>query len=872
MTTSLENTPYVINLSDPRADLETVGGKGASLARLVENGLPVPDGFHITTIAYHRFVEENKLEDRIQAALQSVEIDRPVSLENAAKVITDLFTGAQTPPEIAGDIAQAYAELSGRDPVVAVRSSATAEDLPEASFAGQQETFLNVSGIEFVLQAVKRCWASLWTARAIGYRARHRIGIEGLGLAVVVQILVPAEAAGILFTANPINGRRDQAMISAAWGLGEAVVGGLVTADTIILDKNNGEIIERQIADKRIMTARVNGGTKDQPVPDELRTAPALDEQPALELLKLGVRIEDIYGMPMDIEWALADGEIAIVQARPITALPEEKAKPPTEWPMPDPDGPYMRGSIADFMPDPLTPLFRTIAVPAINQAMKRTMAETIGGQASLLDNYLTTINNYAYLYVKIKFNDWMWILFKMVPALPRLLRNAVKHWQSTARPRYLEAISPWSEMTEGEMTATELLRGVEELTAAMGDYLTALQVDTLGAAAGSEGLFTAIYDKLIKQPDGPPAPRFLLGSDSLPIQAEKSLYDLAQWCRQQSDLSNYLLEMPTNQIAERLTNDEPQEEIEIWVEWANRFQGYMEKYGHCIYDLDFSKSLPMDQPQPQIETLKLYLSGGGANPHIRQQESLKKRQEAIAHIVQRISPLKLRIFRWALGIAQTFTKVREDSIFDIGLGYPDIRRMLAELGQRFAKAGAIEKPADIYWLNQEEVARGVEALDRNQLLEDLSKDINKRKKQWQAEKRATPPQQLPPKSRVMGIKTDAFLAVSEEDQSELTLKGVAASSGKVTGVARVLHGQDDFDLMQPGDILVAEITTPAWTPLFAMAVGVVTDIGGPLSHGSIVAREYGIPAVLGTGVATQRIQNGQTITVDGDAGTISLV
>jgi pyruvate,water dikinase len=267
-----------------------------------------------------------------------------------------------------------------------------------------------------------------------------------------------------------------------------------------------------------------------------------------------------------------------------------------------------------------------------------------------------------------------------------------------------------------------------------------------------------------------------------------------------------------------------------------------------------------------------LFLRDEGKDPYKRQQRSVERRQAAIDNVINRIGGLKHRIFRWALNYAQMFTQMREDSIFDIGLAYPSIRRMLAELGRRFAQAGAIDKANDIYWLTREEVIGGVSNLDSNLPIESLSLEIDKRKTNWNAHNLAIPPQQLPQKTRVMGIKTDAFMPVSEDEQSEHSLRGVAASPGQVTGIARVMLNQEDFSQMQPGDILVAEITTPAWTPLFTMAAGVVTDIGGPLSHGSIVAREYAIPAVLGTGVATQRIRNGQTITVDGDTGTVSLI
>ncbi|MCL7454313.1 MAG: PEP-utilizing enzyme, partial [Anaerolineae bacterium] len=811
-----------------------------------------------------------------------VNTSQPDTLEAASTAIRALFAGAQTPPNVAGAIALAYAELAGRDPVVAVRSSATAEDLPEASFAGQQDTFLNVDGYDEVLAAVKRCWASLWTARAIGYRARQGIGAEGLSLAVVVQVLVPAEAAGILFTANPVTGRRDQAMISAAWGLGEAVVGGLVTPDTLVVEKTTGAILSQEIADKQVMTVRVNGGTEEQPVPAELRRAPVLDDETAAELVQLGVRIEELFGLPVDIEWALADGALAIVQARPITTLtPETEVtepapEPPAEWPMPDPKGPYMRGSIADFMPDPLTPLFATMGVPAINAGMQGTMVEAFGSGTAGLDEYLTTINDYAYLYVKLGCRDWLWVLFRMGPAIPRLLRDGERHWRQVARPRYANAVARWRDSQPHELSAAALLEGARELTAAMADYLTALQVDTIGAAAGSEGLFTAVYDKLVKREGDPPAATLLLGADSKPIQAEKALYDLARWSGERPELAGYLLETPSQQLAARVIEGKDGQGdgalgSDDWREWQSRFRAHLAQYGHSIYDLDFAKPLPADEPLPLLETLKLFIRGGGKDPHQRQGTLAQRRAEAAEAALARTRRLRRRLFRWTLRWAQTMAVAREDSIFDIGLGYPVLRQLLQELGRRFAEAGAIAEPDDIYWLERAEVERGAAALDVGEPLEDWTGCVRQRRAVWRAEKKATPPQQLPAKGRVMGIKTDAFMPVDAEEQGTDLLKGVAASPGTVRASARVLLGPEDFDQMQPGDILVAEITTPAWTPLFAMAAGIVTDIGGPLSHGSIVAREYGIPAVLGTGVATKRIRSGQTITVDGSAGTVAL-
>jgi pyruvate,water dikinase len=526
----------------------------------------------------------------------------------------------------------------------------------------------------------------------------------------------------------------------------------------------------------------------------------------------------------VDIEWAFADGQFAIVQARPITALPPEtqlplpELEPPTDWPMPDPKGPYMRGSIADFMPDPLTPLFASLGVPAINAGMQRTMVETIGSRTAALANYLTTINDYAYLYVKLGCRDWFWVLFRMGPAIPRLLRKGEQHWREVARPRYAEVVARWRERSADSLSAAELVAGARELTAAMADYLTALQVDAIGTAAGTEGLFTAIYDKLVSREDDPPAATLLLGADSTPIRAEKALYDLALWCRDHDSLATYLLDTPSGKLANLLADDATPSSsqglpADDWREWKHRFQAHLAQYGHSIYDLDFAKPLPADQPLPLLETLKLFIRGEGTNPHERQRASMARRTEATQAVLARVRGLKRRLFRWALRWAQTFALVREDSIFDIGLGYPVLRNLLRELGCRFSAAGAISDPEDIYWLELGEVEAGAHALDGDQGLENWRGRIRQRKAVWHAEELAVPPQQLPAKGRVMGIKTDAFMPVDAEEQVGDIIKGVGASPGQVTAVARVLLGPSDFGQMQPGDILIAEITTPAWTP-----------------------------------------------------------
>jgi phosphohistidine swiveling domain-containing protein len=874
MAINLKSSEYVLSLADPEATLESVGGKGASLARLADAGLPVPDGFHVTTAAYHHFVRANGLQEQILSKLEAADLERPSTLESAAREIQAAFRQGQIPEELASAIIEAYAALPGQNPAVAVRSSATAEDLPEASFAGQQETFLNVCGTNALLEATQKCWASLWTARAIGYRARQGIGPDEVALAVVIQLLVAAESAGIMFTVNPINGARDQVVINAAWGLGEAVVGGGVNPDIIVVDKDTAAIVECQTADKQVMTVRVNGGTAEQAVPERLRRVAVLSDEAVAELARLGAQIERLYEQPMDIEWTLSDGEFAIVQARPITALPDVTVPSPAEWELPEPKGRYMRTSIVDFMPDPLSPLFATMGVPAYNGSLARAMVDITGSQSRIFpDDIIVTIKDYAYMRVNFSAGEWWAMLSKLAPALPSLIRKGPKHFREQALPEHRERAAEFEGKPVAELSAREIWQDAHALMCAAAYHLSILQVDTLGAAAGSEGLFTAIYSRFCRREGDPEASAFLMGYDSTPIRSEKSLYDLARWAVEQAALSDYVVNTNAGKIAHALSRAETPAGIApgVWAEWTRRIDTHVKSFGHILYDFDFAKPIPAEDLTPQLETVRMYMRGEGVNPHERQEKLEHRREQATQQLLQRARGLRGWAVRKALGWAQSLAEVREDSIASIGLAYPRLRNLLKELGQRMVKAGAITKPTDVFWFEEAEIEDRLDALDKKGQLEPLQETINKRKKIRQAEQKLMPPTQLPYSKTYMGIPVELFVP-GEGGQEADRIKGVGASGGKVIGVACVLHGPEDFDQMQQGGILVAKQTTPAWTPLFAMAGGVVTDIGGPLSHGSIVAREYGIPAVLGTGTATRVIHTGQVITVDGSAGEVTLV
>lgn len=813
-----------------RTDVAVAGGKGANLGELVRAGLPVPPGFVVPTDAYDAFVAAAGIGAEVVALARA---GRP----GADDAVAALFAAHEPPGDWADAIAAGYAGLGGGP--VAVRSSATAEDLEGASFAGQQDTYLHVEGETAVIAAVRDCWASLWTGRAMAYRSREGIDPEGVSLAVVVQRMVDARAAGVLFTADPTTGRRDRAAVSAAWGLGESVVGGTVSTDDLVVDAATGAVVSRHVADKAVMTVPGATGTHEVPVPPGRRRAPVLDDAAAAELVALGVRIAAHFGAPQDVEWVRdADGAFHVVQARPITALPEPTGEVPTTWPVPYPGGTYFRASIVEQLPDPLTPLFADLVDGSVTRSLGELMATALDSPLREGDLAFPTVNGYAYYYYR---NTGLLRMTLRTPQAIRALsgpggstaRGGVTAWRETSHPAYVAAVAGWADRDPALLTAAEVLDGVSALLDAGTRYYTSVQ-SIIPLAAGSEIVFTAFYDRLVRREGDPPAQALLVGFDSRPLQAEKSLHDLALAPRD--------------------------------ADWDERFRRHFAEFGHTVYNLDFASPVPADDPEPLLATIRFFAGGGGSDPHERQRRTAAQRTE-LTHLVRaRLDPVRRALFDRLLAAAQSTGPVREDALADVGLAWPAMRRMLRELGRRLALEGVVAQADDVFWLHHDELRALAGGTERP----DLSAEVAARRAVWRGQRRAVPPQLLPERPWVSRL-LSSVMPAREGGGTGAVVRGIGAGSGRVTARARVLGGPEDFASLVPGEVLVARTTTPAWTPLFAMAAAVVTDVGGPLSHGSIVAREYGIPAVLGTGSATSRIRTGQEVRVDGDAGTVTL-
>lgn len=821
---------YVYTFEDLTADLQPLaGGKGASLAGLFQAGFPVPDGFVILPAAFWQDELRPQAWAQVQEKLAALRADRA-------------------------------------DQPFAVRSSGLSEDSAAASFAGEFETRLNLTDDEQVRAAIEEVARSRHGEKVQAYSQAR--GLDAAHeVAVVVQKLIPAERSGVLFTANPTNGQRGQALINAAWGLGEAIVSGAVSPDLVVVDQNTRRIVERRIATKQVMTVRTRTGTQERPVQAEKQAQAVLSDAEARLLADFGRRIEALYGRPMDIEWAAAGEDFYILQARPVTALPDPPA--PSSWKLPWGAYAVMRVNIIELMAEPLTPLFASLGLEIINTSMNAMLADFLGPNM-MPASPIIQVNHYAYYNGSIKPARIPKLLFDSLSIARRMFTRPVERWTEQGRPAYLATVANWQASHWGELSNAAILQACRALFQAAIDAYWSMVGGLIPAAWISEAIFTYVYRLLIKSKADPQAAAFLLGYDSLPIQAEKSLYSLAQWAGAREPLAAYLSNHSAKQLVMDLRSEQPPQGVSEadWTAWQERVAAHLEGYGHMIYNLDFSNPVPADDPVAVLETCKLYLAGEGADPYERQQAAAGRREQAVATVRTRLSGWRLRQFNRWLALAQRFTPMRENALAELGLAYPLLRRMLARIGERLVEAGGLRQPEQIYWLSQGELVAACEKLDEGQPLPDLSIAILERQAALRSAQRATPPMRLP--HLALPDLKKLFAGLSRDRQGR-SLKGVGASAGRATARACVLRGPEDFDRMKAGEVLVAKLTTPAWTPLFARAAAIVTDVGGPLSHGSIVAREYGIPAVLGTGDATQRIRNGQTVTVDGDTGRVIL-
>ena len=923
-------------------DLETVGGKGRSLARMARAGFNVPGGFLVATDAYRRFVAAHGLQERI-VSLARPAVDaktRAVSFEQAAADIRALFAEHPIDAQTAAEIQAEYAALPGA-PAVAVRSSATAEDLPGLSFAGQQETFLNVTGADAVLAATKDCWASLWTPQAISYRHQNGIDHGAVAMAVVVQIMVPSEVSGILFTANPATGERSEMIVNASFGLGEAVVGGQVTPDTYVVDRASRAAKDTVIgAKEQQIVAAGEQGTRLAEVDESERGRSSLTDAMLDELATTALRVEALNdAVPQDIEWAFSDGQLHLLQSRPITNLPVQPVE--LEW-VPAPPAKYLsRRQIVENMPDPICPLFEELYLTEGLESTRKGRSLMVGGGPLFV-----TVNGYAYqrfdwpqLRVgrgddgkerkpvddaeidqaeyeameaerrkheeamqarkleqqeraehdlaifaeqldaeeRIAFNAWIaerspeerrtvtmpesknptYVAFNNTMMNDRQL----KEWHEVTQPRLVGVGEKWKQLDVAAAADDELLAGICEMATEEGYYWSSNSSHTFGVAKSTDDQLQCFLRETLPEHHFISG-QFLSGIESKTMQANADLFEIAKLVRANEELAWLVAVTPTKFLMDALKERSDSAAV------LARIDAYLDAYGHQGYSMDFVEPTQVEDPSALFATLKGMVQDQSYHPKNQDIRAAKVRAEKYEEISKLLDGMAYWQFRFRLWLARRYNHIREAVAFHFGYTWSVLRPMAAELGGRLTDAGTFRQPDDVYFLVTEELRRCIEARREGRALPELGALAAERRELREARKRHHPPGTIPAEaSKIDGI---AFkeTQIKNDDASD-TMRGFPVSSGRVTAPASVILGPGEFDKMQPGSILVSPLTTPAWTQLFAQAVGLVTDMGSILAHGSIVAREYGIPAVLGVGNGTVRIKHGQLLSIDGDAGTV---
>ncbi len=888
--------PLILPLAAIDASLlPLVGGKAANLGELIKTVLPVPDGFCITTAAYERASQQAGLEP-ILYELATTNAGDIARLEQCASAVRAALLAVTIPSDIVEAIREAYpAPLS-----VAVRSSATAEDLPFASFAGQQETYLNVIGIDAVLNAVRRCWASLWTDRAVSYRESNHIDARSVRLAVVVQQMVNATVAGVLFTANPLTGRRHQAVIDANPGLGEAVVSGAVNPDHFVINTTSGEVVERHLGEKGLLIrAHTSGGTERIESAEQSRISSLTDEQISA-LAKLGMEVEAHFGAPQDIEWAIDEsGKIWLTQARPITTLfplpadaplPEKAVRvyfsvnvaqgvygPFTPmglsfirllaasvttlagFPPSDPlAGPAFIKEAADRAFFDLTPMLRsTFWSPLLIQVMRHMEARSsVILQRLAVDPHFTPVHTSRrvilskVLALMLRTYATPFIYFVQALLDPKTMPMHFARLQEQLR--ILLSDIP-SDASAGERLTTLEHRLFEYFPA-----LFSCVMPLIWLVFGLPALASKLLTGLATEEELQTVRRSLPYNPTTEMDLE--LWQIARRLREETAVITLFRERQLDQIARGYREGNLPPVLQ------QALSDFLRTYGHRgVAEIDLGLPRWSEDPTYLLGVLVNYLqlNNPDAAPDVQFQRGAQEAEAMVVELTRRARKrnwLRGKLVHFCLRRIRDLSGLRETPKYMIVLLLAGVRHLLLPIGEELMGVERLESAEDIFFLT---LAEAHEALAGK----DMRARVHERHISYERElgRRHIP--------RILlsdGTEPEAEVQTIAGATTDRILKGTPASAGMVTATARVILDPVGARL-EPGEILVAPSTDPGWTPLFLTASGLVMEMGGPMSHGAVVAREYGIPAVVGVPGAVNRIATGQQITIDGSQGTITL-
>ncbi len=872
-----------------RHSLALVGGKGANLGELIAAGFAVPPGFCVTTAAFERFIAAQPTMERLYALLETL---TPGDVERVRAVgheVRAVLGQTPFPEDVEHAVLVTWQALDNKH-AYGVRSSATAEDLPDASFAGQQDTYLNVRGAVALLEAVRNCWISLFTDRAIQYRLQHGFAHRQVRLAVVVQQMVAPDVSGILFTADPVTGNRRIISIDASYGLGEALVSGVVSADLYQVDTRQDRLVKRQIADKQLMIRSLpEGGVEHVGVEGAARTEPVLRDAEVLTLARIGERIAAHYGVPQDIEWALAEGRWFILQARPITSLY------PLPEPAPSDDALHVYFSFSHFqvMTDPMPPLVVSLW----------RIIFPFGTPPGGLENpYVTTAA--GRLYIDISQAARHPVLRRV---LPRLLRNAdelaaqalaevigretftvgpVLHPQA-ATPVVGPVLAQLIPQLLWKRPEGAVERGLLMMDRSVAHAETRLRAAPTGSARlrVAASIVQELFAQIVRTWFGVPmagiaanavllrlAERFATPEDVVALgrgvrgnvttEMDLAVGDLADLVRQSPQLLAHLSQAGVAATTLLETAGEHPGGAGFVAAWRR----FIARYGtRAPSEIDLSRPRWAEDPGSLLQMVLNTASHGEGQAHRAHHERLVAEGEAAARrVVQAawrgpLGGLRGPVVQRLVRIARLVGPTRELHKFWLVRVLALVKGVLVEAGQQLVAKGQIIATDDVWFLSIPELLTAIEGPG-----ESFVARVAERRAVWQRAWHLTPPRiitsegEIPVVSYAAGAPSGA-------------LAGSPVSAGVVEGIARVVR-DPQTEQFRPGEILVTTFTDPGWTPLFVNAAGLVMEVGGLMTHGSVVAREYGIPAVVGVVDATTRIRSGQRVRVHGTAGYVELL
>ena len=867
-----------------KTNLTVVGGKGANLGELSKiEGIRVPDGFCISTEAFQRIMGERSSINEYLDQLSLLKVEDRDKIGELCGEIRKVIEGIAIPEDIHEEITRHLSRL-GEQNAYAVRSSATAEDLPLASFAGQQDTYLNVIGSPAILTHISKCWASLFTERAVIYRLQNGFDHRRVHLAVVVQKMVFPQVAGILFTADPVTSNRKVLSIDASFGLGEAMVSGLVNADTYKVC--NGEIIDKKISTKKLAIYAVKeGGTKAQEIEPERQNRQALTDEQILQLERMGRKIEAHFGRPQDIEWCLVDEPFTIVQSRPITTL----------YPIPETnDGMnnarsdqenhvYISVGHGQMMTDPIKPLglsffllttrapmrkaggrlFVDVTAMLASPASRQTLLDTMGQGDPLMKDALMTIVERED-FIKSSPNDKE----KQGPGKskkvvsssgfrtqiendPAIVSDLIQRSQTS-----IEALKHNIQTKSGSDLFDFILENIQQLQKILFDP------QSHGVIMAAMDASSWINEKMKEWLGEKNAADTLSQSVPNNITSEMglALLDVADVIRPYPEVIDYLQHGKEDSFLDELVKFNGGQET------RDAIYAYLNKYGmRCAGEIDITKTRWSEKPTTLVPLILSNIknfepSAGKRKFEQGRQEALKKELE----LLDRLAPLpdgeqKAEETKRMIDLIRNFAGYREYPKYGMINRYFVYKQALLKEAEQLVQANVLHEKEDIYYLTFEELR---EVVRTNKLDYQI---ISNRKDEYKIYEKLTLPRVITSDGEIIAG------AYKRENLPAEAIVGLAVSSGVIEGRARVILNMEDADL-EDGDILVTAFTDPSWTPLFVSIKGLVTEVGGLMTHGAVIAREYGLPAVVGVENATKLIKDGQRIRVHGTEGYVEIL